>query len=200
VTPCGYIFDFDGVLVNTMEAHFAAHSQALAEAGVPIDRVWFFNHAGTTRREMLAYFCRQAGKVLDVEALYRRKCEIAKQYAGRATAIACNLELLRTLRQAGVPVAIVSGSSRPSIRPLIARFGIEVDAVVSTEDVERGKPHPDLCLEAAEKLGLAPGDCTVVEDSDVGIEAAQRAGMKALRFFDNQRVIAPDGAQEMADR
>ena len=63
------------------------------------------------------------------------------------------------------------------------RFGIEVDAVVSSEDVTRGKPHPDLFLQAAAKLGAAPQPCTVVEDSEVGIQAAQAAGMSALRFF-----------------
>jgi beta-phosphoglucomutase len=66
----------------------------------------------------------------------------------------------------------------------MAQFGIEVDAVVTSEDVKRGKPHPDLFLAAAERLGARPGDCVVVEDSDVGIECARNAGMRCFRFFD----------------
>ncbi len=182
-----YIFDFDGVLVNTMEAHFASYGQALREAGVPIDRQRFFSQAGMTGREQIAWFARAAGKEIDVEAVYRRKSEIAKAQAGDATPIETNLQLLRVLRAAGHRVAIASGSSRPSILPVMARFGIEVDAIATSEDVKRGKPHPDLFLAAAERLGAKPEDCVVLEDSDVGIECARNAGMRALRFFDLPR-------------
>jgi HAD superfamily hydrolase (TIGR01509 family) len=178
-----YIFDFDGVLVNTMEGHFASYGQALAEAGVPIDRARFFSQAGMTGREQIAWFARAAGKAIDVEAVYRRKGEIAKEFAGSAQPIPVNIDLLKLLRGAGHRVAIASGSSRPSILPVMAAFGIEVDAVVTSEDVARGKPHPDLFLAAAQRLGARPADCVVVEDSDVGIECAKNAGMMALRFF-----------------
>ena len=64
-------------------------------------------------------------------------------------------------------------------------FGVEVDAIATSEDVRRGKPHPDLFLCAAEKLGVEPENCIVIEDSDVGIEAARNAGMKGFRFYDS---------------
>lgn len=179
-----YIFDFDGVLVNTMEAHFASYGRALAEAGVPIDRARFFSHAGMTGREQIAWFIRAAGKAVDPETVYRRKVEIAKEHAGQADPIPANIELLRELRAAGHRVAIASGSSRPSILPIMKTFGIEVDALATSEDVTRGKPHPDLFLTAAQKLGVEPSGCVVIEDSDVGIECAKNAGMMALRFFD----------------
>jgi HAD superfamily hydrolase (TIGR01509 family) len=136
-----------------------------------------------TGREQIAWFARAAGKAVDVEAIYRRKVEIAREYAGKADPIPANIELLRVLRAAGHRVAIASGSSRPSILPVLAALGIEVDALATSEDVSRGKPHPDLFLTAAERLGAAPSDCVVVEDSDVGIECARNAGMMALRFF-----------------
>jgi HAD superfamily hydrolase (TIGR01509 family) len=69
----------------------------------------------------------------------------------------------------------------------MARFGIEVDAVASSEDVQRGKPHPDLFLAAAAKLGVSPERCTVMEDSEVGIQAARAAGMCALRYFGEEK-------------
>jgi HAD superfamily hydrolase (TIGR01509 family) len=184
---CSFIFDFDGVLVNTMEVHFACYGQALAEAGVPIDRARFFSQAGMTGREQIAWFARAAGKSIDVEAVYRRKNEIAREHSGEATPIPANIELLRVLRAAGHKAAVASGSSRPSILPVMAAFGIVVDALVTSEDVKRGKPHPDLFLTAAERLGARPADCIVVEDSDVGIECARNAGMMAFRFFDLPR-------------
>jgi len=185
-----YIFDFDGVLVNTMEAHFAAYGRALAEAGVPIDKARFFSQAGMTGREQIAWFARAAGKTVDVDAVYRRKGEIAREDAGKADPIPANIELLRVLRAAGHRVAIATGSSRPSILPIMETFGIEVDAIATSEDVTRGKPHPDLFLTAAERLGAEPSRCVVIEDSDVGIECAKNAGMMALRFFD---LPAPGG-------
>ena len=178
-----WIFDFDGVLVNTMEAHFASYGQALAEAGVPIDRQRFFSQAGMTGREQIAWFARAAGKTIDVEAVYRRKSEIARESPAAVEPIETNIDLLRLLRAAGHPVAIASGSSRPSIVPVMRALGIESDALVTSEDVTRGKPHPDLFLAAAEKLGARPGECIVVEDSDVGIECARNAGMMAMRFY-----------------
>jgi HAD superfamily hydrolase (TIGR01509 family) len=178
-----WIFDFDGVLVDTMPAHFASYREALAEFGVPLDRDRFYYQAGMTGREQIRYFCEQAGVQADVDRIYARKNELAPRHQHLITSIPRNLELLRALRAAGFKAAIASGSSRPSILPVMERFGIEADALVSSEDISRGKPHPDLFLRAAEKLGVAPESCTVVEDSEVGIQAAQAAGMSALRFF-----------------
>jgi HAD superfamily hydrolase (TIGR01509 family) len=182
----GYIFDFDGVLVNTMELHYEAYSQACREAGVPVDKKQFFRQAGMTGREQIKYFADRAGVDVDVEAVYRRKTELGKSWTERARHIDCNIELLRVLRKCGVKVAVATGSSRPSILPIMEKFGIRVDAIATSEDVPRGKPNPDLFLCAAKKLGIPPENCIVVEDSDVGIEAAQNAGMHALRYFERR--------------
>ncbi len=181
----GYIFDFDGVLVNTMELHYKAYSQACIEANVPVDKKKFFSQAGMTGREQIIYFAGVAGVEIDVEAVYRRKSELSVDWTDRASSIECNLELVKLLRKKGTKVAVATGSSRPSILPIMEKFGIQVDAIATSEDVERGKPHPDLFLCAAQKLGIPPDKCIVVEDSDVGIEAAKNAGMKAMRFYNN---------------
>jgi HAD superfamily hydrolase (TIGR01509 family) len=179
-----WIFDFDGVLVNTMEGHFACYSQALAEAGIPIDRDQFYSQAGMTGREQIAFFARKAGRTIDPDAVYRRKKEIFEERKPEARKIESMAELYGVLRAAGARVAIATGSSRLSVLPVIEKFGFSPDALAAAEDVTRGKPHPDLFLLAAEKLGAAPRDCIVVEDSDVGVEAARRAGMRSLRFYD----------------
>lgn len=178
-----YIFDFDGVLVNTMSAHFSAYGQALAEVGVPIDKDQFYSQAGMTGHEQISFFAKKAGVAIDVGRVYERTREIRLEQPQPTEGIACNLELLRLLRGAGVPVAIATGSSRPSILPIMREHGMEADAIVTAEDIQRGKPFPDLFLRAAEALKIAPADCVVVEDSDVGIEAARAAGMAALRFY-----------------
>jgi kojibiose phosphorylase len=184
----GYIFDFDGVLVNTMEAHFSCNKQALAEEVIPIDKAQFFFQAGMTGKEQISYFAEKAGKSVDIEKIYQRKGELYKSFIDKATLIKENLQLLQILHSCGVPIAIASGSSHKSIDPVMKRFNIVADAIVTCADVSRGKPHPDLFLKAAEKLGLSPSECIVIEDSDVGIEAALNAGMKAMRFYENKKV------------
>jgi len=179
-----YIFDFDGVLVSTMEGHFACYGQALAESGIPVDRDQFFSQAGMTGREQIASFARKAGKAVDPDAIYRRKKEIFDVKKPEALKIESMAELFGFLRVAGARVAIATGSSRQSVQPVMERLGLQPDALATAEDVTRGKPNPDLFLLAAERLGVAPRDCIVVEDSDVGIEAARRAGMRSLRFHD----------------
>lgn len=180
-----FIFDVDGVLLSTMEAHFECYKHALQEVNVPIDKAQFFRQAGMTGSEQIKYFAQKAGVSVQVEKVYARKHELFENYIENVDTIKCNVELLRILKAAKFPVAMASGSARRSWAPLLARFGIQADALVGAEDVKRGKPHPDLFLLAAEKLGVPPSDCIVVEDSEVGIDAAKAAGMKAMRFYDN---------------
>jgi HAD superfamily hydrolase (TIGR01509 family) len=186
-----YIFDVDGVLLRTMEAHFACYKQALEESGVPIDKAQFYAQAGMTGQEQIKYFAVKAGVNVDVQKIYARKRELFQEHKEAARMIECNVRLLGALKSANVPVAIASGSSRKSWVPLLARFGIQADALVGAEDVKRGKPHPDLFLCAAEKLGVPPSHCIVIEDSDAGIDAARAAGMKAMRFYDNVNELIP---------
>lgn len=186
-TRYAWIFDFDGVLVNTMDAHFACYTRACAEVGVPIEKRQFYSQAGMSGREQIAFFAARAGKTIDIEAVYRRKGELFLGHLDEVLPIEAGVELLAAVRAAGSPTAIASGSSRPSMLPVIARLGLACDAVVTSEDVARGKPHPDLFLRAAELLGAPPGRCIVVEDSDAGIEAADRARMRSLRFTDRPR-------------
>lgn len=180
--PEAYIFDFDGVLVDTMVAHGACYEEALAEVGVPMPLAEYYSMAGMTGREQIRHFAAKVGKTVDVDAVYRRKGELYLKHIDKATPIPVNIALLRVLKAAGHPIAIASGGSRQSIAPVMERFDIPTDALVTCDEVERGKPAPDLFLIAARRLGADPADCTVVEDSDVGVEAALRGGMKALRF------------------
>ena len=102
-------------------------------------------------------------------------------------------------------LAICTASTPGNMALAFARFGLDaqVDTVVSPADGLRGKPHPDIFLEAARRLGVAPADCIVFEDAPLGIEGARRAGMPAVALttslpaqdfamFDNVLAIVPD--------
>ena len=179
-----YIFDFDGVLVNSMPAHFASYGEALSEVGVPLIKETFYSNAGMKGTEQIKLFADLAGVKIDVEKVYARKKELWDKHTELIVPIPCNIELLKRLRAAGFSTAIATGSTPGTILPIMKEYGIEVDVVVTAEDVERGKPHPDLFLRSAGELGYEPRQCIVVEDSDVGIEAAEAAGMHAMRFFE----------------
>lgn len=180
-----YIFDFDGVLVGTMEAHFQCYKKAMDESGVSIDKKQFYSQAGMKGVEQIQYFANKQGKKVDAQKIYLRKKEIWEVSDLEVTPISCNIKLLKLLKDSGHPVAIASGSSPSSINPIVEKFNIQVDCIITSEDVKRGKPNPDLFLKAAEKLNANPENCIVIEDSDAGIEAAAAAGMKSMRFYDN---------------
>lgn len=183
-----YIFDFDGVLVNTMHAHFLCYQRALSEVRIPIDKKQFYRQAGMTGIEQIQYFASKAGIAADVAKIYARKRALWNDEMPEVNPIECNIQLLKTLRAMGHPVAVASGSTPDSILPFMKQFDIEVDILVTALEVKRGKPHPDLFLTAADELGMTPDQCVVIEDSDVGIEAAQAAGMMVMRFFELKKI------------
>ncbi|MFC7439748.1 HAD family hydrolase [Laceyella putida] len=88
-------------------------------------------------------------------------------------------KFLDLLKGAGYPLAVASGSSAAIIGSVLKQTGLQTyfDVVLSSEEVPRGKPAPDVFLEAAKRLGVAPEHCVVMEDSQYGVEAAKAAGM-----------------------
>lgn len=186
-----YIFDFDGVLFYTMEFHYRCYKQVLQEYGIPIDRRQFYSQAGMKGVEQIAYFAKLAGVSVDPSEVYRRKREIQGACEVTAEPIACNISLLKLLMKNGNPVAIASGASKESIRPILHCHDLSIDVLVTSEDVERGKPHPDLFQEASRRMNVPPSRCIVIEDSDAGVEAALAAGMGVLRYFDAEKQKEP---------
>jgi HAD superfamily hydrolase (TIGR01509 family) len=107
--------------------------------------------------------------------------------------------LFRALRERGLQVAIVSSSPTAWIERVVERFGLEPDAIVSAEDIDGpGKPEPGIYEHAAERLGVDPVDCLVVEDSEHGISAASAAGCTVVRFARGVSVERVPGIEAVA--
>ncbi len=178
-----FLFDLDGTLIDSMPHHHDAWVAWHARRGLRIDADAFFAAtAGRSNDEILSEMFPSATPAERValadekEQLYR---EIAAQ---RLALIAGSAEFVERARALGLRLAVCTASTPENMALAFARFPIRdwVETVVSPADGLRGKPHPDIFLEAARRLGLAAAQCLVFEDAPLGIEAARRAGMGAV--------------------
>ena len=179
----GFLFDLDGTLIDSMPHHHDAWVAWHARRGLSIDADAFFvATAGRSNDEILADMFPQASAderlamAHEKEALYR---EIA---APKLALIAGAQQFIDASLAAGIRLAVCTASTPENMALAFARFPIDrwVETVVSPADGLRGKPHPDIFLEAARRLGLEPARCIVFEDAPLGIEGARRAGMGAV--------------------
>jgi beta-phosphoglucomutase len=179
----GVIFDMDGVLVDSGAAHLRAWQQLGREIGLPFSEELFRRTFGQRNASIIPQWLGQVTpqRLAELEA---RKESLYRQFVrqGSVRVFSRIPELLIDLRKLGAKLAVASSGPRENVALLIRVIGAGsvIDAAVASEDVRQGKPHPEAFLTAAQRLGVAPGHCAVVEDSVHGIEAAKRAGMLAV--------------------
>ncbi|AXK31974.1 HAD family phosphatase [Streptomyces armeniacus] len=182
--PAPVIFDLDGTLVDSEPHYFEAGRRVLAAHGVP-GFTWE-EHAsfiGIGTRETVTTLRERYGIGATVEELLAEKNAAYLELARSATEVFPQMrKLVEQLRAAGHPMAVASGSSRTAIDTVLGATDLDplLTVRVSAEEVERGKPAPDVFLAAARLLGAAPADCVVLEDAPPGAEAARRAGMRCV--------------------
>lgn len=177
------LFDLDGTLIDSMPLHQRSWQLWHAELELDFDEAGFFEAtAGRTNLEILIdLFPAKARAELDAlawrkEALYREIAATELQLIAGAEAVCA------AARARGLKLAVCTAAPPENIAVAFERFGMGgwVDTVTSPADGLRGKPHPDIFLAAAERLGVPPAACLVFEDAPLGIEAARRAGMPAV--------------------
>lgn len=179
------IFDLDGVLVHTDELHYQAWSRIARQEGIPFDRAINQRLRGVSRMQSLDILIEQAVRPYsseEKEVLARQKNHIYQaslQSLTPADLAPGAVETLAALRGRGIKTAI--GSSSKNAPLILQRLEILplLDAVSDGNGLTHPKPHPQVFLRAATLLGLPAADCLVVEDADVGIQAAKAAGMRA---------------------
>lgn len=180
----GVIFDNDGVLVDTEHFSIEAYRRAIEEQGVKLCDEDNDRNCGLTDADIIRNMKEMYGADLDLELFSRRKIEHYEQLAGAAEirVFAGARELIEALRAEDVPYAVASSGSRSKIAFNLDHAGISnlFPVIVSGEDFRRGKPDPEIVIRSAEKLGLAPESCVVIEDSINGLKAAHAAGAVAI--------------------
>lgn len=175
-----YIFDCDGTLADTMPLHHRAWRAALLAAGAQFDFDWktFTKRAGMSLELTVEELSAEFGIKLDPLLIANEQRKLFKDYEKDVLAID---EVLGFAREVATfaPVSVASGSRRPNVDRTLLQIGaLELFPVIVTpEDVVHGKPEPEMFLLAAERMGVRPSDCLVIEDAEFGFEAARRAGM-----------------------
>lgn len=183
-----YLFDLDGTLVDSMEAHYRAWRRALRLSGAPSHAFgWeeFFSHGGRSAQDVVASVNRSYGLCLDtaVVSALKRECYLEIISHVQLPVVAETVDLVRRLRREGVPYGIGTGSLIKGARATLASAGIDdlFEVIVTPKEVARGKPAPDIFLKLAELLSVKPRECVVFEDAEPGLQAAFAAGMDSVR-------------------
>jgi len=178
------IFDWDGVIIDSSRQHERSWQQLAEGEGRVLPPHFFKRSFGMKNERIIPELLGWTSAPLDIrrlsmhkEALYREL--IAKD---KVTPLAGVVAWLNTLRRGAIPCAIASSTPRENIECVIDLLKLRdyFQAAITSEDVTHGKPHPEVFLLAAGKLGAPPERCVVFEDAHVGIAAARAAGMKVV--------------------
>ena len=182
IPPCkALIFDCDGTLADTLPVHFETWSKSLQAVGADISRNWYYKYCGTSAEEMLQILKTLFGYQFDSEFVMAERQRHYQSLINTVKEVQAVAEIVRT-HYRKIPMAVASGGETGVLEATLNTIKLRdfFDVVVSIDDVQKGKPEPDIFLLASHRLGVAPQDCIVYEDSDGGLEAARRAGMHSI--------------------
>ncbi|HEX9199202.1 MAG TPA: HAD family phosphatase [Acidobacteriaceae bacterium] len=179
-----YLFDCDGTIADSMPLHYVAWKKALDEWGCEFPEDIFYAWGGMPAAEIVATLAAQQGLSMPEEEVTHRKELLYYELLPQLQAVPEVLEHIE-LGHGRVPMAVVSGSTRDSVTKSLELLGLldKFQTLVCAEDYTRSKPDPEPFLVAAERLGVAPADCLVFEDTEMGIQAATAAGMASVKVL-----------------
>lgn len=177
------VFDMDGVLVDSERPSLALLQQLLAEAGVERDVDALRHVCGRPTPYMRSFLLETLGGDAEAVSAFEQRYaagKVAQLEAGAVRAFAGVHDLLAELARRGVARAVATSTRAELAQRRLRHFALDgaFDAIVTGDQVEHGKPAPDIFLRAAERLAVAPERCLVVEDSLVGVSAGRAAGMR----------------------
>jgi beta-phosphoglucomutase len=181
--PLAVIFDVDGVVTDSYAPHFLSWQRMFGELGRTFSEDDFRATFGRTNRDIFGELYEGSLAEEQIRAWGDRKEVLYREIiAEKFTAMPGAVELIDALADAGIKVGVGSSGPPENIRVTLEKLerAHRVGAVVTAVDVTRGKPDPQVFLIAAERLGVPPARCAVVEDAVQGVEAANRAGMTSI--------------------
>ncbi|MDP4201049.1 MAG: HAD-IA family hydrolase [Bacteroidota bacterium] len=193
------LFDMDGVLVDSEEYIFEAARMMFAEHGVQVKPEDALPFVGMGENSYIAGIGRTNGFEVEIERDKARTYQIYGEITqGKLKSLPGTVTFIQQCRQRGLKLAVASSADRVKIEINLREIGVPAgtfDAIVSGEEVERKKPFPDIYLLAAEKVGVSPDECLVVEDAVSGVTAAKAAGARCLALttsFPAEKLVEAD--------
>ncbi len=210
--PEAVVFDFDGVIADTERMHFDSFRKVLEPKGISFTwEEYVARYMGCDDRDAFRKAFRLAGRDLDdreLAFLVKAKSRVFQEVdrGGTVRTYPGVLDLIRSLYASGIPMAVCSGALRSDIDPILSGFGVACcfSAVVSAENVRKGKPDPEGYVLAFRELVRARtpdvrsvGACVAVEDTPDGIEAARRAGFSVLAVANSHPAEFLSGADHV---
>lgn len=183
-----FIFDMDGVIIDSEHLHAVTKVQAIRSFGVDVsgDDLNLQNYVGRSAKSFFSDVIAKYPELGDDwEVLAKKKHELYQKILREdpdLEPIDGITELLARLKENGYKIGLGSSSVMANVQLVLTRFGIidYFDAIAAGSEVENAKPAPDVYLLAASRLGVAPENCTVVEDAGAGVMAAKAAGMRCI--------------------
>jgi len=179
-----FLFDMDGTIADTMPFHIQAWMGLLSDLGVQMGPEEFLRKtSGKMNHQILREVLGIPISDADLAVFDERKESLFRTLCGpHLRPIGGLMEFLADARRRGILMAVATAAGKANRTFTLDGLGITAyfDAVVGAEDVQNGKPSPEIFLRAAERVGAAPSSCVVFEDALSGVEAAARAGMKAV--------------------
>lgn len=179
--PTALLFDMDGTIVDNMAYHTDTWLELLRERGIDTTAEEFFaKTAGMTNPQILRHYFGPSISDDEAASFGQRKEEIYRNlYRPHIRPMKGLLDLLEWARGNGIKLGLATSAPPENIEFTLAGTNLSdaFDVIVGSRDVTHGKPHPEIYLKCAEKLGVDPSTCIVFEDAPMGVEAGVRAGM-----------------------
>ena len=182
------IFDMDGVIFDTERVYLEIWQSVFEKYGYKMTKELYITVMGTGRKNVIKTFLENFGDDLPIEKMYEEKDNqlfylIENQGIPLKKGVK---ELFSMLKEKNYKIALATSAKRDRVEKQIKDKWLKesFDAIVCGDDVEKGKPSPDIFLKAAKKIDVEPENCFVVEDSPAGIKAAFSGGMKGIHVED----------------
>jgi beta-phosphoglucomutase family hydrolase len=194
------IFDWDGVILDSSKHHEESWERLAKEEGKILPEGHFLRGFGRRNVEIMRDLLQWSDDLQEIQRLSLRKEELYREVVEDwgIQSLPGVRTWLERLEQAGIPCAIGSSTEQKNVQLGLRLLGLEsfFQTAVTAEHVQRGKPAPDVFLQAAEKVGIDPRRCVVFEDAPSGVAAARAAGMKVVGVTTTH----PGGHLEGVDR
>ena len=199
----GVIFDWDGVIVDSREAHRKSWDMLAERENRPLPDGHFERSFGMRNQQIIPEVLQWSDRPEEIQRLSASKEQAYRDLITRSgiETLPGVRSLLRALQDEAVPAVIGSSTPRANLDCALELLGLgsAFRDLVAAEDVERGKPHPEPFLKAAQKIGMPPDRCVVIEDAHVGIAAAKAGGMAVLAVATTHAAGSLTGADRVEE-